>query len=136
MDRGPKPGLVVRISVRVNPPYLPTTHTWRCISGHEIVLCDHGWPQRPGFKESILRAWIKYKHGDELRCPQCGGKATYTSEFANANAPPPMPIKPMMVPPPAAPSEDFQHFGREFYAIPCTPGGAVAARRDAGRRRR
>lgn|ERR1700677_3856675 len=116
----------------ITPPYLPTTHAWRCNAGHEITLNDRGWPQTPGFKASVLRAWGKYKHGDELRCPECGGKAEYKTEFAPASAP----VLVVAPPVPLLPPAPVRNYGEEYDKIPCTPGGMVAALREAGRKGR
>jgi hypothetical protein len=116
------------------PPYLPTNHSWSCNAGHEIVLNDRGWPQARGFKQSVLNAWHKYNGGSgELRCPECGGRAEYKTEFANAEGPVvASPAPPVVV---VSNADDFKRFGREMYARPCTRGGFFESLRDAGKKR-
>jgi uncharacterized Zn-binding protein involved in type VI secretion len=69
----------------MNPPYLPTTHTWNCTNGHETTIEDHGRPQTPGIREAVVRTWGQYRQGEELRCPQCGVRASYNANMAKAD---------------------------------------------------
>jgi hypothetical protein len=108
-------------------PYHRTVHTWTCPKGHTITIDDKGWPQQPGLKETIQRAFAKEKCGD----PTCGGVLTYTHSdepVVVADAEPRVPL--------ALAGADLSRFGREFHAIPTTKGGAVAERAKAWARKR
>ena len=70
----------------MNPPYLPTTHTWSCLNGHETKIEDHGRPQTPGLKEAVQRTWRTHRRGEELHCPQCGARVQYAASTAAADA--------------------------------------------------
>ena len=107
-------------------PYLRTVHTWSCTGGHSITLDDRGWPQRVGFKEMVRRAWAKFPNDT---CKYCGAKTTYSVSTTEADKVPSLP--PMSAAAPSPPNH-----GAAFDAMPCSPGGSVEARREAGHKRR
>ena len=118
----------------INAPYLRTTHTWQCSNGHETVVRDGGWPQRPAVRQAVLKAWAAYGNPDEMKCPTCGGKAHYraSAELATAPAPPAPPAPPAHTCPQPP---DFTIFGKEFLAIPRYHGGFAEERARAFKRR-